>query len=433
MSFKINYSIVYAVYNKYRHLIDLGQYLVGNFIGKGLYLFTFPFFVNVLSAQDVGILGLFSSTINLLLVVISSSFLFTMNVDYFKGSSSEFSRLLSVGFYYLIISFVLSIFFFWWTFDYFSNHFSFKRQFIFLLPLCTLTTVFYEGVLALIRNNNKSGLFILFNTLKSVIEISISFLLIKYFSYNWEGRAIGILISGSFCTLIFFHYAYKFLIPIWCVNRAEFVKQAKVHISTFLAPIIIFLATTSDRFFVVRKFGLEYAAIYNVAASLSGILMVFSSAIMMYIYPKLYRSIPFSWEKTKNLFILFLKIQLLSFFLVFLMSIILYNFYLKSFYIIGIPVFIVLLLSYFVWNCALFFSFVVNFYKNLRLLFILPLILGGIILLVFSALNETSSLIFIAYGELAICLSALFLFLFFSKKMGFFVKKVNSVVSLPMP
>jgi len=411
------FSKITQLYKNYK---SLGLYIFSNLFGKGLSFLSFPIFINALSTEDVGILGVFSGATILVTIFLSGAFLYSMDVEYFKHSKENYSNILSSTIYIPFFFSLIAIAVIWTGFGYFSSSFSFQPEFILLLPLCALNMVFYEASLALVRNREKPVLYIWFNIIKIVPELGIALCLIKIFSWNWEGRVIGILISGFLCTVFFVYYAYKLSLLRWYFNWDKVKAQLKFALFPMFMQLAVFFVTTSDRFFITNYYSVEETAVYNVAAILAGTIFVFISAAMTYLLPRLYRTAPFNWQNTKHLFFGVMKIMGISMLVVVAVSMAIFKWYLKPGYEESIPIFFVLLLSYCIWNMAGYFSFIINFYKNKKVLAIIPSLLIVFAFLNFTFFAGKVSFRHFVYSELLICVFALSVYLFFCKRLGFF-------------
>ena len=78
---------------KYRNspaVKSLGIYTFTNFFGKGVAFLLLPYFTNVLTKSDIGLISLFSSAIIFLMPFISMGVLQSASTDYFKLSKKDF-------------------------------------------------------------------------------------------------------------------------------------------------------------------------------------------------------------------------------------------------------------------------------------------------------------------------------------------------------
>jgi len=398
----------------------LGLYIFSNLFGKGLVFLSFPIFINALSKEDVGILSVFSSATMFVTIFLSGAFLFSMDVEFFKNDKENFAKILSSTIYIPVFFAVIASGIIWISYGYFSKNFSFQKEFIFLLPLCALNTVFYEASLSLLRNREKPVLYAGLNTVKIIAELSVSICLIKFFAWNWQGRVVGIVVSGLICALFFGYYAYRISLLRIYFNWKKVVSQLQFAIFPMIMQLAVFFVTTSDRFFITRYYSVEETAIYNVASVLASTVFVFFSAVMTYVLPKLYKSSPFIWGNTKHLFIAMLKILLASVLVVVIVSMVVFKWYIKKEYSQSIPIFFVLVLSYFIWNIAGYFTFIINFYKSKKVLAIIPILMIGFAFLNFSLFAANVPFHQFVYSELVMCTFALGIYLIFCRRLGFF-------------
>src|SRR5439155_1839223 len=123
---------------------------------------------------------------------------------------------------------------------------------------------------------------------------------------------------------------------------------------------------SSDKFFVKYFYTNELTSIYNIASTLAGILYIFSSAVISYLLPNIYKS--FAEDPGNKLIIVkgyfakYIIAMAMGSLLVFLVGTIVYFFLIKRTYLQGYVSFCVLLAGGFFYATSLFFYPILWYY-----------------------------------------------------------------------
>lgn len=142
----------------------------------------------------------------------------------------------------------------------------------------------------LIRNNNETSNFLKVNVTRTVLEISLSVILVVYFSWRWQGRVAGILAAYSF---VFLYAAYYFRRKNYLFGKVS--RQRIWHELQYALPIIImqvsiFCLSSSDKFFLsaFTTDNNETVGIYSIASIFASVITIFCTAVLHYFFPKIY-------------------------------------------------------------------------------------------------------------------------------------------------
>ena len=191
-----------------------GIYTITGSVCKTISFAALPFFLNVLSEGDIGILNIFSNSMVFFMPFISMGVLYSISIDYFKLSREKYAEVFTTG---LIIPVVLSLALIPLLYLFRSplhNAFSFQANFFWLIPVSIFFNFCFEAFLLLLRNQQHVKMFTVVSILKILLEIGLSVFLVIFIYKNWYSRALGITVALTVIGVIFFYYIrhHKFLI-----------------------------------------------------------------------------------------------------------------------------------------------------------------------------------------------------------------------------
>ena len=358
----------------------IGLYVFSNFFSKGISFILIPVFTNpvFLSPADNGILSLFGSNMLILAPFVSLGMIQSTTSDFYRKSNHDFantftSSFLVSGFLTIVSMFILFIFR-----DYFQTKFGFPVSFVFLIPFLAFLTFSGEQLFAVIRNRNEVKQYAAVGITKSILEYSISVILIVFFFAGWQGRIWGIAMSLTALNL----YAVFYYIKNKCL-RFEFKKEQIWEEFKFGVPVLIFqlslfMAGTSNKLVLavynVDKYEL---GIYSIACVFGVIIGSIAQSIMLYVQPQLYKSIS-SGEATTQSFLkgFFKYFKILTILLLVCIGVVLfvYAFIINKIYSKGIIYFLFVAFTSYLWNLNYYFFLFLLYFKEKRKILIMSLI-----------------------------------------------------------
>ena len=381
-----------------------------------------PFFVNVLSEGDIGILNIFSNCIVFLTPIISMGVLYTISIDYFKLHKAEYARVFSTG---LLIPVMLSILLIPVLFLLrapLEKAFNFQPAFLWLIPMGLVLNFCFEAFIILIRNQNKVKLFAIVSLMKVVIEISLSVLFILWLWHSWYSRALSFIIAGLVMGGMFIFHIRKqgFLVPL--IDKQVLRNELFFGLSGMALQTAIFFINTSDKFFVMSFFGKNQAGYYAVASTFATIQQIVCMSLMQYLQPLLFSRFADEkkWKDVKEVFYKYLLAMVANLLAVTIFTMIVYTYVLKPAYKPYLHYFYILSIGSLIWSITWIFLQYILFQKNKRILFTL----AAISITIAVAINYVGSAMFtmnwLAGGQIATNILVMAIILFFNKKLGFF-------------
>lgn len=127
--------------------------------------------------------------------------------------------------------------------------------------------------------------------LSTLVEVTVAIVLIVYFGFNWQGRAISLLFTAFIMAFFSICYLYKKGMIKMHFNR-EFANHAIIF-GTGLIPHALgaSMMVLANRFFITNMVSIEETGLYGVATSLASILsfvtLSFNNAYCPWLFERL--------------------------------------------------------------------------------------------------------------------------------------------------
>ncbi len=413
---KINSILLKDSYKK------VGIYTITASLCKAISFAALPFFVNILSEGDVGILNIFSNSIVFLTPIISLGVLYTISIDYFKLSKEKYAAAFTTG---LLIPAVLSLVLlpvFYLLRTPLENIFNFQSSFFWLIPFCLFFNFCFEAFIILLRNQNKVKLFATVSLIKIILEVGLSVIFILYIYSNWFSRALAFLFSGLVVAAMFLYYSQKHQFLVKKVQFAEIKSELYFGLSGLLLQTAIFFITTADKFFVMSFFGKTQAGYYAVASTFATIQYIICVSLLQYLQPLLFKEFAIfqTWKNLKLIYFKYCGAMLLTLFAVIAFTLIVYHFILKTTYLPYLRYFYVLSISSFIWTVSNILLQYIVFKKNGKVIFLIALSAISISVAVNYLTSNYFDVNWLSFGQILINLLMLLMIVFFNKKLKFF-------------
>jgi len=401
---------------------QVGLYTAAGTLAKVISFAALPFFVNVLSEGDIGILNIFNSSIVFLTPIISMGVLYTISVDFFKLPKEDYARVFSTGFLIPIVFSILLVPVFYIFREPLLRTFNFQYQFIWLIPLCLLLNFCYEAYIILLRMNNKARQFAFMSLLKITVEISLSILLVVYVYQNWYSRALSYMISAALIGVLFFIFAKRNGFLVRKFDKKLLKEELSFGLSGLLLQTAVFFIGTSDKFFVMAFFGKEQAGFYSIAAVFASVLFIISASLMQYLQPILYKKFAEKqgWQNLKGLYKKYILAMFGTAVLLVIFTWFAYHFLLKPSYRDYINYFYILCGSGFIWSVSNLFLQYIIFHKQKKVIAWFSVMSIAVALLVNYSMVHYFDMRALCFGQVITNVLVLAASLYYSKRLKCF-------------
>lgn len=274
-------------------LRSVGMYTFSNFFSKAasfllLFIFTNPAYI---TPSENGLLSLFSNSMLFLMPFLSMGIVHSVGADYFKLDKPSFRDLFTTGMIMpvavMLLSALLLLIFQQRLFD----TYGFPAMFTWLIPLVTFLIFLNEQLLSMARNNQEPMVYLKANMGKTILELGLSFILVVFLAWRWEGRVAGILAAYAVLGIYAFHYFKKKGYLFGKIRKSYVYSELVYAIPIVALQASIFTMNASDKFFLSHYTNDNNATVgvYSIACVFASIINVLAMALIQYMFPKIYR------------------------------------------------------------------------------------------------------------------------------------------------
>ena len=355
---------------------SIGVYTFTNFFSKAvsfllLFIYTDPAYI---TPSENGLLSLMSTAIIFVMPFVSMGVLYSISTDYFKLGKKDFRDLFTTSFL-LPLAITLICFLSLYIFrQQLKTIYGFPYSFVWIIPAIAFFTFCNEHLINLVRNKNESNRFLFINLGKTFIELSISIVLVFFFAWRWKGRVAGILIAYIFTVIYAFYYFYKRGYLFGEIKKKYIYNELVYAVPIIAMQASIFCMSVSDKFFLSYYTSDNNATvgIYSIAATFASIIIVLSTALLQYIFPKVYTylsSAQIDYQGIRKYFKMYVMVMLFGLFGIFIFAPVAYHFFINERYHTGLKYVFLLCTGYFLWSLTYFFYSFLLYNKQKRKIF----------------------------------------------------------------
>lgn len=357
-------------YSKSRELKSVAIYTFSNFFSKGVSFLLLFYFTHVLTESDFGLLSLFSNSILFLMPFVSLGILQSANADFFKLEKKEFKDFFTTTLIMPVVVTLLAISVLLVFKSQLQQRYTFPGIFILLIPVITLFSFINEHLINMVRNSNDPLKYLAVNIGRLLTEISLAVFFISALHYGWIGRVMGIFISFLAVTIYALFYFKQQGFIFGRVTKKYIYAELQYSVPVIVMQISVFCMGSASGYFI-EYFTNDYSAvgIFSVAATFGSIIIVLCTALLHYVYPKLYSILSekvIDYTGIRNLFLFYAGTLLLGTLAVIIATPFAYSVMLKESYLPGLKYFYFICIGNFFWSISYFFYAFMLYHKQKR-------------------------------------------------------------------
>lgn len=247
---------------KHRLIKTSGIYIFGTLLTKAIPFFIIPIITRYLSPSDFGVVATFTALIGIIQPFLSMSIPSFLEVQYFTLEKKNFKVYFPSFISLLIALLILTSIICWLFLPLFKSTDIISLKWILILIGHIFFLTLGEIFLSLLKITEKPYKFNLYQIFRTLINFSLSCILIISFNMGWEGRLFGIAGSSLISGIFVLFFIRKFFTP-FKVSLTH-IKES-LHYGLPLIPHALsgWVMTASDRFFINHYVGLEENGIYS--------------------------------------------------------------------------------------------------------------------------------------------------------------------------
>ncbi len=357
-------------YSKSSQLKSIAIYTFSNFFNKGISFLLLFYFAHVLTESDFGILNLFSNSILFLMPFISMGILQSANTEFFKLGKREFKNFFSSTLLMPVALTLLSILLLLAFKSQLQQRYPFPSVFILLIPVITLFTFLNEHLINMVRNSNDPFKYLFINIGRLLAEITLAVFFISALQYGWIGRVMGIFLSFMFVAAYSFIYFKEQQFLYGKIKRKYIYDELLYSVPIIVMQLSVFCMGSSAGYFI-EHFTHDYAAVgvFSIAATFGSVIIVLCTALLQYVYPKIYSLLSakqVDYNAICKYFLFYAGAMLLGTIAVIIATPLAYSMVLKSSYHAGLSYYFFICIGYFFWSISYFFYAFMLYYKQKR-------------------------------------------------------------------
>lgn len=357
-------------------LQSIGKYSFTNFFAKGasfllLFIFTNPVYI---TPSENGLLSLFSNSLVFLMPFLSLGIIHSTSTDFFRYSKEEFKSAFTSGFIPPITVLILSTILFYIFREQLNTAYGFPLMFVWVIPFITFLSFCNEQLMSLLRSNNEPNRYMAVNVVRTILELGISAILVVFFAWRWKGRVTGIFIAYTIITLYGLYYFTKNGYLFGKVKRKTVLHDLSYGGPVILLQISIFAMNASDKFFLAHysEGQSDKLGIYSIACIYSSVITVMSTAILQYIFPKVYSLLSqpvINYKSIKRNFLLYAGLAAAGTIVVIGISPYMFKHFINPRYYEALSYLFIICIGYLIWCVSYFFYSFLLYYKDKKKIF----------------------------------------------------------------
>lgn len=275
-------------------------YLGSSVINKAIPFLLLPILTKYLSPEEYGILALYQVMISFIMPFIGMGMQNNITRNFFSQSKEfiakiVFNILVVLTITTIVVTTILSIYLIMG-----GNHFSIPERWIYALPIMAFMGLINDCNLAILRNSKKPFFYGAFEISKTIIDLSLTILLIVAYSFSWEGRAIGMLVSTVVIGGVSIFRMWKkgyLLIEIDKSQINEIFRISLPLIPHVLGGVIM---AVGDRIIIDQMVGTAEMGIYTVGYQFGMIMTLITTAFNQTWGPWMYELLAQNNKASKN-------------------------------------------------------------------------------------------------------------------------------------
>lgn len=279
--------------------LSVGSYTLVNIINKGIPFVLIPILTHYLSPKDIGILTNIESLITILVSLVGLNISTAITRQYVK-KEVKLNHYVVTSVRIIFISFLTFSLIFSSFANFIAEYTAIPVQIIYFLSAYALLDNFAEILLAVWRMEDQPFKYGVFRIVRTVVELSLSLVLVIGYEYNWLGRFIGIYLSG----IVLAFLAIFILLKKGLLNGVYHQKY-KSHFLKFGIPLIPHtisgvLILYSDKLIITKMIGIEENGLYSVAFTIGMAISLLQNSFNQAWVPWLFKKLALNSEVEKK-------------------------------------------------------------------------------------------------------------------------------------
>ncbi|MBW3517567.1 oligosaccharide flippase family protein [Flavobacterium sp. NKUCC04_CG] len=253
-------------------------YLGTSVINKAIPFLLLPILTKYLSPEEYGVLAIYQVMVSFVMPFIGMNMQNNITRNFFSQSKEFIAKLVYnlmvvLTGTFVIVLILISIYLYLG-----GTRFDIPERWIFALPIIAYMNVFNDFNLTILRNSKKALQYGAFEISKTIIDLSLTILLIVVYNFGWEGRTTGMLLSTIIIGAISFYRIWKNGYLTFIFDRVQIKEILKISIPLIPHALGGVIMAFGDRIFIDQMVGKAEMGIYTVGYQFGMIMILFTTA-----------------------------------------------------------------------------------------------------------------------------------------------------------
>jgi O-antigen/teichoic acid export membrane protein len=276
-----------------------GIYIFTNIINAAIPFFLMPILTRYLSPNDYGITAVFNVLIGVMLPFIGLNVNSVVVTRYFKEDSINFAKFVSSCFVILFTTTIIMTIIITNFNMQIAKLVDFPANWLWVIVVTTFAQFTISILLIILRSSIQPKTYALVQILQTIMNVTLSLLLIVILHFNWQGRIIAQTITVTFFSLISFIMLYKNKWLVWSYKKEYIIDALKFGIPLIPHALAGALMAASDRIIITKLIGLSEAGIYSVGVQIGMVIGILESSFNLAYSPWLFKKLSKITHETK--------------------------------------------------------------------------------------------------------------------------------------
>ena len=285
-------------------------YLGTSVLNKAIPFFLLPILTNYLTTEEYGILAIYQVLISIGLPLVGLNMGNVITRNFFSKSKEFIASMLFNLFVVLTVSSTIFLIVISGYLLAGGSQFSIPQNWLYVLPVIAFMNMVNNFNLTILRNRKRAAEYGAFEISRTVVDLSLTILLIVVYSYGWEGRATGILVGSLFIGIISVFRIWQSGYLLFEFDTTQIKEILKISLPLIPHALGGVMITLSDRIFIDLMVGTSAVGIYTVGYQFGMIMILVVTAFNKTWSPWMYELL--AEEKEENKFTIVKSTYLVS-------------------------------------------------------------------------------------------------------------------------
>jgi O-antigen/teichoic acid export membrane protein len=266
-------------------------YTFSGLIGKAVAFMLLPFFTHYLTQSDYGVISIFSNSIYFIAPFMGLGIGETFSVEYPRLTREETSKFISTSLVFPIVIFVLCTVLLLPFGSFFQSRTGLSQHLLFLVILLSVFNFFTDYIFIILRNQNRPVFFAGVSLFKTIIELLLAIVFIKYLHQGAMGRVNSLFFTSLLCFLFVLAYFLKIGVISLSFSKEWLMTILHRGLPTIPLFFMIFVLGNADKYMINYYYGNDAMGVYGLAWQFAMIVALFTTAFATPFYPFLYQNL----------------------------------------------------------------------------------------------------------------------------------------------